>query len=420
MFKNKTLLLILNLTLLLGLFKPPALWALRSDEVLVLANRNVEKSVALARYYMTRRAIPKANLLVLNTTTSESIKRDGYDNQIAAPLNKHIQSHLGPQIRCVVLMYGLPLKIDSKDLLIKEKIGPLKRKLNHLQNENVPKTKALKKDIAVLKRKITQLRLRTQKAAVDSELAFARVGTYALAGWVPNPYFVGFKGRKFIIDRKDVLMVSRLDGPSPESVIRIINDSIWAEKNGLKGTAYLDARWPPSKKGKPSGYAAYDNSLHKTARLLRKNKVMPVVINSAPHLFGPGQAPEAALYCGWYSLAKYVDAFSWRRGAVGYHIASAECRTLKKPESTVWCKKMIEKGVAATIGPVNEPYIQAFPLPEIFFALLTNGYLSLAECYLASIPFFSWQMVLIGDPLYRPFQTRRNSTNIFPAELTKP
>jgi uncharacterized protein (TIGR03790 family) len=124
-------------------------------------------------------------------------------------------------------------------------------------------------------------------------------------------------------------------------------------------------------------------------------------------LFGPGQAPEAAIYCGWYSLAKYVPAFEWHRGAVGYHMASAECRTLKKDDSQVWCKKMIEAGVAATIGPVNEPFIQAFPLPEIFFTLLADGSLSLAECYLASIPFFSWQMILIGDPLYRPFDPRR-------------
>ena len=31
------------------------------------------------------------------------------------------------------------------------------------------------------------------------------------------------------------------------------------------------------------------------------------------------------------------------------------------------------------------------------------GKLSLAECYLLSLPYLSWKMVLIGDPLYRPF-----------------
>ena len=133
---------------------------------------------------------------------------------------------------------------------------------------------------------------------------------------------------------------------------------------------------------------------------------MPVVKDEKGELFQPGDCPDAALYCGWYSLAKYVDAFKWQTGSVGYHIASGECRTLKKQGSSVWCKRMIEEGIAATIGPVAEPYVQGFPLPEIFFTLLTDGYYTLAESYLVAIPFLSWKMVLIGDPLYRPFKNQ--------------
>ena len=43
-------------------------------------------------------------------------------------------------------------------------------------------------------------------------------------------------------------------------------------------------------------------------------------------------------------------------------------------------------------------------MPELFFALLLDGRLTLAEVYAFSKPFWSWQMVLIGDPLYRPFK----------------
>jgi hypothetical protein len=69
---------------------------------------------------------------------------------------------------------------------------------------------------------------------------------------------------------------------------------------------------------------------------------------------------------------------------------------------------MLEEGVTATIGPVGEPYVQAFPMPEIFFAALTDGAFTLAECYLLSVPYLSWKMVLVGDPLYRPFGVRYN------------
>lgn len=389
-------------------------WALRTDEIVVVANRRVEKSVALARYYLTRREIPNNRLLVLSTTSAESCKRDVYNTQIAQPVSMFLQNLPGARIRCLVLIYGLPLKIDDADKLIKERSLPLKRKVDALKQKLAdlpPKSsfeaKALKKELSALRGQLAQLKTKTRKASVDSELALLKAGSYALQGWQLNPYFIGFKGRKIQIKKTDVLMVSRIDGPNPQTVVNIINDSIWAEQNGLSGTAYFDARWPAENSARLSGYKAYDNSLHKTARMFNKKKTIPVVIDATSSLFGPGEAPGAAIYCGWYSLAKYVPAFEWRRGAVGYHMASAECRTLKKDGSQVWCKKMIEAGVAATIGPVNEPFIQAFPLPEIFFTLLISGHLSLAECYLASIPFFSWQMILIGDPLYRPFEPHK-------------
>jgi hypothetical protein len=104
-----------------------------------------------------------------------------------------------------------------------------------------------------------------------------------------------------------------------------------------------------------------------------------------------------------------VDAFDWVPGAVGYHLASAEATTLRDPSSQVWCKKMLEKGVCATVGPVYEPYLVAFPRPDEFFSLLLRGDLTLVECYSLTNPFNSWMMTLIGDPLYRPFKYRASA-----------
>ena len=125
-----------------------------------------------------------------------------------------------------------------------------------------------------------------------------------------------------------------------------------------------------------------------------------MILNQSQELFRPGTAPKTALYCGWYALENYIDAFDWQRGAVGFHMASGECTTLKG-DKNLWCKRILENGAAATIGPVAEPYIQAFPVPEIFFNLVTEGVLTLVESYTVSLPYLSWQMMLIGDPLYR-------------------
>ncbi len=208
--------------------------------------------------------------------------------------------------------------------------------------------------------------------------------------------------------RDTTLFVSRLDGPSPQIVRRVIDDSLATERSGLKGKAYFDARWPRTHekagfKGK-SGYQYYDTSIYRAADVVKTGHTMAVIVNDKPELFQMGECPHAALYCGWYHLGQYVDAFTWAKGSVGYHIASAECQTLKRSGSGVWCKRMLEEGIVATLGPVNEPYVQAFPVPELFFRFLLDGYWTLAECYALSKPFLSWQMVLIGDPLYRPFK----------------
>jgi uncharacterized protein (TIGR03790 family) len=189
----------------------------------------------------------------------------------------------------------------------------------------------------------------------------------------------------------------------------MIDDSLATEKTGLVGTAYFDARWakPSGDKAKNlQGYRLYDHSIHLAAERVASSGRLPVTVDDKPGLFQPGQCPDAALYVGWYSLRKYIDAFTWKPGAVGYHIASYECETLKKEGSTVWCKRMLEEGVAATLGPVAEPYVQAFPVPEVFFGLVLEGPVTLVEAYFLSLPFLSWQMVLLGDPLYRPFLNR--------------
>ena len=200
-------------------------------------------------------------------------------------------------------------------------------------------------------------------------------------------------------------MVGRLDGPTPAIAMRLVDDALEVEKAGLHGVCYLDAR---GLTGESHGgnYVWFDQHLIRLYDLLRQYSDMKVVLDKKPELFPQGSCPEAALYCGWYSLRKYVPAFTWQRGAVGYHVASAEASTLKQPGSQVWCQRMLEEGVAATLGPVAEPYLGSFPLPDLFFPILMTGELPLLEVYFRTVPHVSWMQILIGDPLYQPFKDR--------------
>jgi uncharacterized protein (TIGR03790 family) len=291
---------------------------------------------------------------------------------------------------------------------LKKRRKNLNEDLKNIAFNNEEQKKEIKKELASIKKRIALLKKGDQAASLDSEIALVLEEDYPLSRWIPNPHFIGYRGKSVSQMPSTAFMVSRLDGPSDKVVRRIIDDSIEAEKNGLKGKAYFDATKPkPSENPKRmiSGSNLYDYSIHLAGERVRNSGVMPVLINDNKELFKPGECPNAALYCGWYSLARYVDAFQWQSGSVGYHIASQECQSLRR--GNYWCKMMLEKGVAATIGPVSEPYVQAFAAPEAFFGLLVEGKYTLAECYALSNPFLSWKMVLIGDPLYRPFKNSR-------------
>jgi len=334
---------------------------------------------------MEQRKIPSENLIELNMHEGEVCSREEYLNQVVKPVKNYLLTQKGEKIRCLVLMYGLPLKIspplpsasEQKFIL---KLTEKKRALELLINGDNGEDSPLLYELNQLKQKIKEHQRTNDKwASLDSELSLVKKGEYDLNFWLANPFYLPYRYRDMTLPvlKEDVIMVSRLDASSPDVVRRIIKDSIEAESKGLRGSAYFDTRWPePENTAGLSGYALNDKLIHLAAQGVAKSgvaSIIKVIKDENELLFQPGTCPNAALYCGWYSLARYIDAFEWARGAVGYHIASAECSTLKSFNSEVWCKRMLEKGVAATIGPVGEPYVQAFPNPEIFFKFLTEG-----------------------------------------------
>jgi uncharacterized protein (TIGR03790 family) len=241
-------------------------------------------------------------------------------------------------------------------------------------------------------------------AAVDSELTLIIAGPYQKIGWLPNPFNVEFDRIPFVHDVRDkTVMVGRLDGPTPAIARRLVDDAMEVEKTGLKGTFYIDARGLGANTDIGS-YGWFDQHLIHLYDLVKKYSGMKVVLDKKPAVFPPGSCPDAALYCGWYSLANYVPAFKWNKGAVGYHVASSEATTLKQADRNVWCKRLLEEGVAATLGPVTEPYLSSFPVPDHFFPILMTGELPLLEVYFRTVPHVSWMQILIGDPLYQPFK----------------
>ena len=399
------------ITLLMLIFSGKGL-ALESGEILVIANRQISASKRIAEYYCEKRNIPKKNIiyLALGHKPRETIKRDEYEKSLALPIRKRLQRRFPGEIRCLVTTYGIPVKVGSQGPIpgkgrkineLKKLQSKEKQRLEQLkQNSTLDpqqvsiQTKQLNQKISQIKGEIGRLSGHETNASVDSELSMLLVQSYDLYRWQPNMLRgqvpdLGFK----------TLMVSRLDGPDEKIVKGLIDKALTAEKTGLKGNAYIDSRGIVKK----DMYGFFDQSLRDLGAFIRSNTKMPIKTEQTGKLFQPGTCPQTAVYCGWYSVRKYVDAFDFVDGAIGFHIASYEAQKLRDPSSSTWCAAMLRDGITATLGAVNEPYLHSFPQPKEFFAELFRGS-CLVEAYYHTKPFNSWQLVLIGDPLYRPFK----------------
>ncbi|MBN1346236.1 MAG: TIGR03790 family protein [Phycisphaerae bacterium] len=279
--------------------------------------------------------------------------------------------------------------------------------------------------LAHLDQDVDRLRGADTIASLDSELSTLWAPPASLYRWRLNTLNARHRANEELRRalpaeewQAPILMVSRLDGPSPNTVRRIIEDAVPTEKVGLTGRAYIDARGlAPSRK--PGSYGLYDQDLRDLARLLQTKTKTPTILDNHKELFPPAACPDAALYCGWYSVARFQDAFMFVRGAVAVHIASFEAKSLRDPKASYWCKELLADGAAATFGPVDEPYLSAFPMPRDFFGLLATGRYTLVECFYYTKPYNSWMMLLVGDPLYRPFAVNPQLApeDVLPADI---
>ena len=317
---------------------------------------------------------------------SEEISREDYDGTIAEPLRRALTANLwwklrapddpaGPvesnKIRFVALIRGIPLKIaQAKNYPGDKPVGP----------EAIASVNA---------------------ASVDSELAVLGLRSSAISGAVVNPYFHAYLP---IADaaRPEIMLVCRLDAPRPETVRRMITDSIAAEKDGLTGIAYIDARGVTD-----TGYVEGDQWLFALAADARRHG-SPVVLDNGPELF-PDTYPmsRASLYFGWY--AEHATGpfmrpdFHFQRGAIAVHLHSFSATTIRSPLS-YWVAPLLTAGAAATLGNVYEPYLHFTTQLDLFHDRLRAGFTFAESGYMAQRA-LSWMSTFVGDPLYRPYKS---------------
>lgn len=366
------------------------------SEVVVVYNSRMPESKAVAEYYAQKRLVPKDQIFGFGLSTSNFMTRAEFRDALQKPLAKKIESaklwrigaHLLPattngpgsvtwwpvesKIRYAVLCYGVPFGILPDPDLVE-------RGTENLRPE-----------------------LRRNEAAVDSELALLPLHSQKvpLAGPLRSPVYA-VTNVALLHPTNGILLVTRLDGPSPEIARGLVDKAMQAEADGLWGRAYFDLRNTTE-----PGFKMGDDWFRNASELCRHLGFETVVDNN-PATFPAGfPMSQIAIYMGWYSenvcgpfTASTVE---FMPGAFAYHLHSYSGCDLRNPNSH-WVGPLLAKGATATMGCVFEPYLAGTPDMAVFASRFIFGRFTFGEAAYACQEVLSWQTTVVGDPLYRPF-----------------
>ena len=349
----------------------------QGESVAVLFNSKLPESEAVAEHYAKLRGVPAGHLIGLPLSDGHTISRREFTTKLEQPLaaelvKRKLLDGKTASIRYLVLCWGVPIRVDKDDSLNEEG------------------------------RSQAAAPLRRNEASVDSELAMLpQLGQLRKRyGIVTNPTFRQTDAKQ-ISPANGLLMVARLDGPSPELANRLVERAIAAETNGLWGRAYIDLR------GITVGqFKVGDDQFRKVVEIMRRSGFATVVDEKQETLPVGFPASHIAFYAGWYGInVEGVFAEStveFMPGAIAYHLHSFNGSMIRDAHAR-WIGPFINKGVTATFGTVYEPYLELTPDQPLFFSRLIQSGFTFGEAGYAATRALSWQTVFVGDPLYRPF-----------------
>lgn len=356
-----------------------------ATRVVIVVNERDPDSVWIGEDYAEKRGIPSENILAIDAPTEETITRSQYIEFIHNPLQKKLFG--GGWLE------GLPTELKAADGRYRSIISG--HRIAYLVVcRGVPLR--IKHDASRVTPEMEQTlpeRFRTNSASVDSELALM-TGLLPSIAFIENPLFQRREPGEG--ELRKVIKVARLDGPTAADAIALVDSAMEGERQGLRGRAYVDLTGPHL--DGTTWLAATGDQIQALGFDIQRHEpkgVFPLATRF--------DAP--ALYFGWYANDVkgpfMLDDFRFPPGAIAFHIHSFSARTVKN-DSRGWVGPFVARGAAVTLGNVYEPYLQLSHRPDLFFEWLRNGG-NVGDAAAYSIPAFSWQGVLVGDPLYRPF-----------------
>ncbi len=345
---------------------------LEPSEVAVVYNADSRLSRECAEMYCNLRGIPRVQCIPLHGVGGGEISRADFDLRVRMELLIQGRSRgliwpSGPKlgekrIRAMVLMPDLPLRVREAPVNGQVQGGPVPH----------------------------------NAASVDSELMLLGAD-YPLEGPGRNPFF----GKELRLDvgQPPVMAVCRIDGPDEVCIRRMMTDPVQVERSGLWGWVVVDQGGP---------YREGDVWLERVAELAKKDG-RPLFYDTSRETLAESfpLMQQTAVYFGWYAhpangpfRPEAAGDFLFAPGAVACHLHSFSATSVKDAHN--WVGALLQRGASVTAGNVAEPLLSTCLNYDIFYARLLAGY-TVAEAALMATPVVSWQGIILGDPLYRPF-----------------
>lgn len=357
----------------IGLLLAAVASALTPQQVVVVYNEQSPLSKNAALRYAEVRSIPQENMVGLKLSP-QNLTRENYSRLVEQPLLK-VAAEREWRLASAVSRGG---KKDIYALLLMPDCPLRVGRIPGTQKEN-PQLKS--------------------SATLDAELALLGA-RYPLPGTISNPSFEG--SRRFCETPPAALSVCRIDAPDEETIMRMIEEPAQVERQGLWGWVVVDSGGP---------YSMGDNWIREVAALAQR-AWQPLFHESSRKTLAKDfpMMQGVAAYFGWYAYpangpfaATAPSSFRFLPGSIAFHLHSFSCSSIK--DAKTWGGALLKRGAAITAGNADEPYLHATIHPDIFYNRLLRGY-TVAEAALQASPYLSWQNLVLGDPLYRPFAAR--------------
>ncbi|MEZ0324684.1 MAG: TIGR03790 family protein [Fimbriimonas sp.] len=331
-----------------------------SEHVLLVVNGWSKPGMEIGKYYAAKRAVPKANVIYLETPPEEEIGFERYQKDIQQPVAKAL-ARLKGKIDFIVLTKDVPMRFSDKGFQ-------------------------------------GGYSLDAYLALHEKPLPFVESTEDSSFGKIKNPYFrkqEPFKHSKF-----GFYLVTRLDGYTESDVKRMIDNSVRAA--GAKGLFLFDE----AENRKSGDYLETQKGLSAAATLL-KSRGFQVSLDTTATFVAP---PEPIMgYASWGSNDGAFSLDAYRRlrfqpGSIAETFVSTSGRTFRRTSGgQSLIADLIEQGLTGAKGYVSEPFTIALARPEILFDRYTSGFNLAESSYMAS-PLVGWKDVVVGDPLCRPYR----------------